>query len=78
MIAYILLPIIYGLWRRQAEGWTDLVKFLQELCGLARHLQPNARAELLGQLVNLGLFEVGPALFTPAAKFLITMGLTNL
>lgn len=35
-----------------------MVKFLQELCGLARHLQPNGRAELLGQLVNLGLFEV--------------------
>ena len=42
----------------QAESWNDLVKFLQELCGLARHLQPNARADLLGQLVNLGLFEV--------------------
>ena len=42
----------------QAEGWSDMVKFLQELCGLARHLQPNGRAELLGQLVNLGLFEV--------------------
>lgn len=42
----------------QAEGWHDLVKFLQELCGLARHLQPTTRAELLGQLVSLGLFEV--------------------
>ena len=42
----------------QAEGWNDLVKFLQELCGLARHTQPGARAELLNQLVNLGLFEV--------------------
>ncbi|KAL3162589.1 hypothetical protein ABBQ38_008638 [Trebouxia sp. C0009 RCD-2024] len=42
----------------KAEAWSDLVKFLQELCGLARHLQPNTRAELLGQLVSLGLFEV--------------------
>ncbi len=44
----------------QAEGWNDLVKFLQELCGLARHTSPANRADLLGQLVNLGLFEVQP------------------
>ncbi|KAA6418854.1 MAG: hypothetical protein FRX49_11211 [Trebouxia sp. A1-2] len=42
----------------KAEGWNDLVKFLQELCGLARHTSPANRADLLGQLVNLGLFEV--------------------
>ena len=35
-----------------------MVKFLQELCGLARHLQPVTRNELLAQLVSLGLFEV--------------------
>ena len=35
-----------------------MVKFLQELCGLARHLQPATRNELLAQLVSLGLFEV--------------------
>jgi len=46
----------------QAEGWNDLVKFLQELCGLARHTSPANRADLLGQLVNLGLFEVQPSL----------------
>lgn len=46
----------------QAEGWNDLVKFLQELCGLARHTSPANRADLLGQLVNLGLFEVQPFL----------------
>lgn len=49
---------LYGEHILQAEGWNDLVKFLQELCGLARHLQPTTRAELLGQLVSLGLFEV--------------------
>ena len=49
---------LYGEQISQAEGWNDLVKFLQELCGLARHLQPTTRAELLGQLVSLGLFEV--------------------
>lgn len=42
----------------KAEGCSDLVKFLQELCGLARHTSPANRADLLGQLVNLGLFEV--------------------
>ena len=46
----------------QAEGWNDLVKFLQELCGLARHTSPANKADLLGQLVNLGLFEVQPFL----------------
>ena len=46
----------------QAEGCSDLVKFLQELCGLARHTSPANRADLLGQLVNLGLFEVQPFL----------------
>ena len=46
----------------QAEGCSDLVKFLQELCGLARHTSPANRADLLGQLVNLGLFEVQPCL----------------
>ena len=49
----------------QAEGWHDLVKFLQELCGLARHTQPSSRAELLAQLVSLGLFEVKPCASGP-------------
>ena len=39
------------------EGWEDQVAFLQELCGLAKHLQPGNRAQLLGRLAHLGLFE---------------------
>ena len=56
-LLYFSLNVVFP----QAEAWSDLVKFLQELCGLARHLQPNTRAELLGQLVSLGLFEVLPS-----------------
>ena len=48
------------------------MKFLQELCGLARHLQPNVRADLLNQLVHLGLFEVltnlAPSLLLPVTE----------
>lgn len=39
--------------------WRDLVRLLQELCGQAKHLQPNHRQQLLNKLVSLGLFEVG-------------------
>lgn len=40
------------------EGWPDQVAFLQELCGLAKHLQPVNRAQVLSKLASLGLFEV--------------------
>eukprot|EP00887_Chlorella_sp_A99_P007007 scaffold2.g7007.t1 len=40
------------------EEWRDLVGFLQELCGLAKHLQASQRNSLLERLVSLGLFEV--------------------
>lgn len=42
----------------RSEGWTDLVAFLQELCGLSKHLQMNNRGQLLSKLINLDLFEV--------------------
>ncbi|KAL4418834.1 hypothetical protein ABPG77_004074 [Micractinium sp. CCAP 211/92] len=41
-----------------SEEWRDLVAFLQELCGLAKHLQATQRNQLLLRLVGLGLFEV--------------------
>ena len=47
------------------EGWEDQVAFLQELCGLAKHLQPGNRAALLGKLAHLGLFEVPLAPLLP-------------
>lgn len=40
------------------EKWRDLVGFLQELVGLARHLQASQRNGLLSRLVDLGLFPV--------------------
>ncbi|KAK9804713.1 hypothetical protein WJX72_001481 [[Myrmecia] bisecta] len=39
-------------------AWRDLVAFLQELCGLAKHLQAGTRGQLLQKLTSLGLFEV--------------------
>jgi protein phosphatase 4 regulatory subunit 3 len=39
------------------ENWRDAVAFLQEMCGLARHLQPNVRGQLYPRVVSLGLFE---------------------
>lgn len=39
------------------EGWQDQVAFLQELTGLAKHLQPAHRQQLLAKLASLGLFE---------------------
>lgn len=38
--------------------WVDLVRFLQELCGQAKHLQPSNRQQLLSRLTTLGLFDV--------------------
>lgn len=38
--------------------WHDLVAFLQEFCGLAKHLQPAHRQLLFNKLVTLGMFEV--------------------
>lgn len=40
------------------QEWRDLVAFLQELCGLTKHLQATQRNSLLLRLVGLGLFEV--------------------
>ncbi|KAK9907487.1 hypothetical protein WJX75_004578 [Coccomyxa subellipsoidea] len=40
------------------EGWQDQVAFLQELTGLAKHLQQSHRQQLLSKLASLGLFEV--------------------
>ncbi|CAL8462717.1 g2250 [Coccomyxa elongata] len=40
------------------EGWPDQVAFLQELTGLAKHLQQGHRQQLLSKLASLGLFEV--------------------
>lgn len=56
------LPQLFG--RLQAadssdpQAWHDLVAFLQEFCGLARHLQQQPRNELFGKLVQLGVFDV--------------------
>jgi hypothetical protein len=41
-----------------SQEWADLVAFLQELCGLTKHLQASQRNSLLLRLVGLGLFEV--------------------
>ena len=38
--------------------WRDLVAFLQEFCNLSRHLQPGARQQLFGKLVQLNLYDV--------------------
>lgn len=40
------------------QEWRDLVAFLQELCGLTKHLQATQRNSLLLRLVGLGLFQV--------------------
>ena len=44
---------------------------LQELCGLARHLQATQRNSLLEKLVGLGLFEVMTEVGLPRAFVLI-------
>lgn len=41
-----------------ASDWQDLVAFLQELCGQARHLQHVQRQQLFATMINLGLFDV--------------------
>lgn len=48
------------------EGWQDQVAFLQELTGLAKHLQQSHRQQLLSKLASLGLFEARPLLVDPS------------
>lgn len=38
--------------------WEDHVSFLQELCGMAKHLQVSNRNQMLHKLISLGLFRV--------------------
>lgn len=53
------------------KEWLDQVAFLQELCGLGKHLQAVSRTQLLGKLVKLGLFEVSLFLLVAAARALL-------
>ena len=51
------------LFRRLEAGpsdpaWGDLLAFLQEMCGLAKHLQPSNCTALMSRLHQLGLFQV--------------------
>ena len=39
-------------------AWGDLLAFLQEMCGLAKHLQPTNCTSLMTSLHHLGLFQV--------------------
>ena len=39
-------------------AWGDLLAFLQEMCGLAKHLQPTNCTALMTRLHHLGLFQV--------------------
>jgi protein phosphatase-4 regulatory subunit 3 len=62
------LPDLFAQLRESKPGddsWRDQVAFLQELCGLAKHLQAMHRMQLLNKLSGLGLFEVGqhPSIF---------------
>ena len=41
-----------------SEQWGDLVAFVQEMCGMARHLQPQARGKLYAALIQHGAFDV--------------------
>ena len=41
-----------------SEQWCDLVAFVQEMCGMARHLQPQARGRLYAALIQHGAFDV--------------------
>lgn len=56
-----------------SKNLADLVAFLQELCGLSKHLQMNNRGLLLAKLANLGLFEVSLPLppFPPHLTLLV-------
>jgi len=38
--------------------WSDLVAFVQEMCSMARHLQPGARGRLYSALISHGAFDV--------------------
>ncbi|KAL4852743.1 Serine/threonine-protein phosphatase 4 regulatory subunit 3 [Chlorella vulgaris] len=58
-------PAMFARLKAAAPGsseWADLVAFLQELCGLTKHLQAQQRNSLLLRLVGLGLFEVMSAI----------------
>ncbi|KAI3423413.1 hypothetical protein D9Q98_010630 [Chlorella vulgaris] len=58
-------PTMFARLKAAAPGsseWADLVAFLQELCGLTKHLQAQQRNSLLLRLVGLGLFEVMSAI----------------
>lgn len=52
------------------EGWQDQVAFLQELTGLAKHLQQGHRQQLLSKLASMGLFEARPLLFPLSSAIL--------
>ena len=57
----VFLPELFARLRAARPGdatWADLVAFLQELCSLTKHLQPQHRSQLLAKLASLGLFEV--------------------
>lgn len=58
--ARFLPDLFTRLWESRPgdEAWGDQVAFLQELCGLAKHLQAGHRLQLLTKLAGLGLFEV--------------------
>eukprot|EP00882_Tetradesmus_deserticola_P028001 GHRQ01031162.1.p1 GENE.GHRQ01031162.1~~GHRQ01031162.1.p1 ORF type:complete len:462 (+),score=128.54 GHRQ01031162.1:435-1820(+) len=49
------------------SGWDDLVAFLQEFCGLAKHLQLLQRQNLWNKMTQLGMFEVCASCSTCAA-----------
>jgi len=58
------LPALFGSLRGApptAPGFADRLAFLQELAGLAKHLQAGARGALFGKLAGLGLFGVAGA-----------------
>lgn len=58
--ARFLPDLLQRLWDGPKEAaWAELVALLQELTGLARHLQPGNRTSLFTRLGQLGLFQVG-------------------
>eukprot|EP00898_Chlorokybus_atmophyticus_P008624 jgi/Chlat1/8763/Chrsp90S08124 len=52
--------------KHSSKDWKDLVLFLQELCSLTKHLQPNQRSQLFQRMNQHGLFEI----LTTALDFL--------
>ena len=58
------LPELFAALRRAGPAdaaFADRLAFLQELTGLAKHLQVGARVQLLAKLAGLGLFEAAGA-----------------